>query len=145
LEGQASERDWLLPLEDTDFAREHAKSAAAAVEPGIWLSSMATALMEQKRELLAVREELARLRDRVEALGQEGGEGNREQSSRPLTWRKAHAEEFRKHAGRYVAWGDQGIAASGETYAEVLRELNQLGNPRGLGIEYVPRAPRIRR
>jgi len=144
LEGQAAGRAWLLPPEDAEFAREQAKIAAAAIEPGIWFSSVATALMEQKRELLAVREELARLRDHVEALGWEGGGGDRERSSRPPTWREAHAEEFRKHAGRYVAWGDQGIVASGGTYTEVLRELNKLGNPRGLGIEYVPKAPRVR-
>lgn len=118
--------------------------AADALEPSTWLSSMATALMEQKRELLAVRQELARLRQNVQALHQER-EGDRAEGFRRPTWRETHAEELRKHAGRYVAWGDQGIVASAEDYSSLIEELDKRGNPPGLGVEYVPRHPRIRR
>jgi hypothetical protein len=142
--GRRTRREWVFPLEDdADRASADAEAAATASEPRTWLSSMATALVEQKQELMLVRRELDQLREAVRTLEQ--GEMMTEEVARTFTWREAHPEDFRKHAGRHVAWGDQGIVASGETYAEVLKELNKLGNPRGLGIEYVPKAPRVRR
>lgn len=107
---------------------------------------MSTALVEQRQELLGMRRELRLLQERVRQLEQLGKAPNRAPTgNRPPSWREAHADEIRAHAGRYVAWGDQGIVASAGDYSALLEELNRLGNPPGLGIEFVPKAPRIRR